>query len=45
MIAGYVNIPAGPMVYVIQAPDTSVPVEPTPVAAWAGQIVAVRHIA
>jgi peptidoglycan DL-endopeptidase CwlO len=46
MIAGRAPAVAGQpqRLYVIQAPQTGRPVMLTPVSAWAGQIVAVRHL-
>lgn len=47
MIAG--SVPAGggraAGVYLVQAPRAGRPVQLTPVTAWAGQVVAVRHLA
>lgn len=45
MVAGYLDRADGRHLYVIQAPETGVPVELTDAQEWAGQIVAVRHIA
>jgi cell wall-associated NlpC family hydrolase len=45
MVAGYVDAKDGRHLYVIQAPETGVPVELTEAATeWNGLIVAVRHI-
>jgi cell wall-associated NlpC family hydrolase len=45
MIAGYVDRKDGRHLYLVQAPETGVPVELTEATEWSGQIVAVRHIA
>jgi cell wall-associated NlpC family hydrolase len=45
MIAGYVDHPAGRHLYLIQAPETGVPVELTEATEWTGHVVAVRHLA
>jgi cell wall-associated NlpC family hydrolase len=45
MIVGYLDQPDGRHLYLIQAPETGVPVELTEATEWKGQIVAVRHIA
>jgi peptidoglycan DL-endopeptidase CwlO len=45
MIAGYIDRPEGRHVYLVQAPESGVPVELTEATEWSGQIVAVRHIA
>ena len=45
MIAGYLDAKDGRHLYLIQAPETGVPVELTEATEWNGQIVAVRHIA
>jgi cell wall-associated NlpC family hydrolase len=45
MVAGYVDTPAGRHLYVVNAPETGVPVELTEATEWSGQIVDVRHIA
>lgn len=47
MIAGRVRGSGGSpgQLYLVQAPRTGKPVSLTPVSAWAGQIVAVRHLA
>jgi len=44
MVAGSVDRKDGRHLYVIQAPETGVPVELTEATEWSGQIVAVRHI-
>jgi len=44
MVAGYVDAKDGRHLYIIQAPETGVPVELTEATEWNGQIVAVRHI-
>ena len=45
MVAGYVDRKDGRHLYLVQAPETGVPVELTEATEWSGQIVAVRHIA
>ena len=45
LIAGSVTEPDGRHLLLIQAPHTGVPVQLVDAARWAGQIVAVRHIA
>lgn len=45
MVAGYTDEPDGRHLWLIQAPQTGVPVELTEATRWTGQIVAVRHIA
>jgi cell wall-associated NlpC family hydrolase len=47
MIAGSVPARAGQnaVLYLVQAPSTGRPVQLTPVTAWTGRIVAVRHLA
>jgi len=45
MLAGYVPAAGGARWYLIQAPHTGTVVQLTPTGSWAGQIVAVRHIA
>ncbi len=45
MLAGYVATASGVGWYLIQAPHTGAVVQLIPVSAWAGEIVAVRHIA
>ena len=45
MVAGYVDAKDGRHLYLIQAPETGVPVELTEATEWSGQVVAVRHIA
>jgi peptidoglycan DL-endopeptidase CwlO len=44
MVAGYVDKADGRHLYLIQAPETGVPVELTEATEWRGQIVDVRHI-
>jgi cell wall-associated NlpC family hydrolase len=44
MVAGYVDKSDGRHLYLIQAPETGVPVELTEATEWRGQIVDVRHI-
>jgi cell wall-associated NlpC family hydrolase len=44
MVAGYVDAKDGRHLYIIQAPETGVPVELTEATEWNGQIVSVRHI-
>jgi cell wall-associated NlpC family hydrolase len=45
MVAGYVDTPKGHHLYIVNAPETGVPVELTEATEWSGQIVDVRHIA
>lgn len=45
MIVGYVDRHDGRHLYLIQAPETGVPIEFTEATEWSGLIVAVRHIA
>ena len=45
MVAGYVTRSDGRHLYIVQAPETGVPVELTEATEWSGQIVDVRHIA
>jgi|ThiBio_1000_plan_1041568.scaffolds.fasta_scaffold00444_6 hypothetical protein len=45
MVAGYVDKSDGRHLYIVQAPETGVPVELTEATEWSGQIVDVRHIA
>jgi cell wall-associated NlpC family hydrolase len=45
LVAGYVDAADGRHLYLIQAPETGVPVELTQATEWSGQIVDVRHIA
>ena len=45
MIVGYTIQADGRHLWLIQAPETGVPIELTEVTRWAGQIVDVRHIA
>jgi len=45
MVVGSVNEPDGRHVLLIQAPHTGAPVQLVDAGRWAGQIVAVRHIA
>jgi cell wall-associated NlpC family hydrolase len=45
MVAGYVEKSEGRHLYLVQAPETGVPVELTEATEWSGQIVDVRHIA
>jgi cell wall-associated NlpC family hydrolase len=45
MIAGYSDEPDGRHLWLVQAPETGVPVELTQATQWRGQIVGVRHIA
>jgi peptidoglycan DL-endopeptidase CwlO len=44
MITGYVDQSDGRHLYLVQAPETGVPVELTQATQWRGQIVGVRHI-
>ena len=44
MIAGYVDAPDGRHLYLIQAPQSGIPVELTEATQWSGQITHVRHI-
>jgi hypothetical protein len=44
MVAGYVDKADGRHLYLIQAPETGVPVELAEATEWRGQIVDVRHI-
>jgi peptidoglycan DL-endopeptidase CwlO len=44
MVAGYLDAHDGRHLYLVQAPQTGVPVELTEATEWAGQIVDVRHI-
>lgn len=45
MVAGYVDRKDGRHLYIVQAPETGVPVELTEATEWSGQISDVRHIA
>jgi cell wall-associated NlpC family hydrolase len=45
MVAGYVDRNDGRHLFIVQAPETGVPIELTEATEWRGQIVAVRHIA
>jgi cell wall-associated NlpC family hydrolase len=45
MVAGYVDSPKGRHLYIVNAPETGLPVELTEATEWSGQIVDVRHIA
>lgn len=45
MVAGYVDKPDGRHLWLVHAPMSGLPVELTEASRWAGQIVAVRHIA
>jgi cell wall-associated NlpC family hydrolase len=45
MVAGYVDEKDGRHLFVVQAPETGVPVILTEATEWSGQIVDVRHIA
>ncbi len=44
MVAGYVDRSDGRHLYIVQAPETGVPVELTEATEWSGQIVDVRHV-
>lgn len=44
MIAGYVDAPDGRHLYIVQAPQSGIPVELTEATQWSGQISHVRHI-
>jgi cell wall-associated NlpC family hydrolase len=44
IVAGQVDAKDGRQLYVLQAPQTGVPVELTEATQWAGQITTVRHI-
>ena len=44
MVAGYVDKSDGRHLYIVQAPETGVPVELTEATEWSGQIVDVRHL-
>lgn len=44
MIVGYTQDTGGRVLWLVQAPETGVPVELTEASRWAGQIVDVRHI-
>lgn len=44
MVAGVLAGPGGRSLYLVQAPHTGAVVELTDASAWAGQIVAVRHL-
>jgi len=44
IVAGYTAARGGRHLYVVQAPETGVPIEATQATEWSGQIVYVRHI-
>jgi hypothetical protein len=44
MITGYSDEPDGRHLWLVQAPETGVPVELTQATQWRGQIVGVRDI-
>ena len=44
MIAGHTDEPDGRHLWLVQAPETGVPVELTQATQWRGQIVGVRHV-